>query len=102
MEASLESNPIYISPAVAANSSHSDSPLIDLTELWSDANQAANYMLSVKRSLDLKRQWVIWDFEALMHQQEAKESPGQWESQDCPLKERPPCQDEMYQGSHES
>ena len=74
MEASLESNPIYISPTVAASSSHSDSPLIDLTELWSDANWAAYYMLSVKRSLDLKRQQVIWDFEASMHQQEAKEA----------------------------
>ena len=38
MEASLESNPIYVSPAAVASSSHSNSPLIDLTELWSDAN----------------------------------------------------------------
>ena len=74
MEASLESNPIYISPTVAASSSHSDSPLIDLMELQSDANRAANNMLSVKRSSDLKRQWVIQDFEASLHQQEAKEA----------------------------
>ena len=31
-------------------------------------------MLSVKRSSDLKRQWAIWDFKALLHQQEAKEA----------------------------
>ena len=74
MEASLESNPICISPTVAACSSHSDSPSIDLTELQADANLAANYMLSVKRSLDLKRQRVIRDFEASLCQQEAKEA----------------------------
>ena len=74
MEASLESNPIYVSPTAVASSSHSNSPLIDLTELWSDANRAADYMLSVKRSLDLKRQWVIWNFKVALHQWEAKEA----------------------------
>ena len=29
-------------------------------------------MLSIKRSLDLKRQWAIWDFEASLHQQKAE------------------------------
>ena len=42
--------------------------------LQEDANLAANYMLSVKRSLDLKRQWAIWEFKALLHQQEAEET----------------------------
>ena len=55
VETSLESNPINIYPTTAACSSHSDSPTVDLTELQEDANLAANYMLSVKRSLDLKR-----------------------------------------------
>ena len=31
-------------------------------------------MLSVKRSLDLKRQWAIWGFEASLCQQEAEEA----------------------------
>ena len=44
MEASLESNPIYISPAAVACSSCSDSPTVDLMELQEDANLAANYM----------------------------------------------------------
>ena len=44
--------------------------MIDLIELQADAN----YMLSVKRSSDLKRQQAIWDFKALLHQQEAKEA----------------------------
>ena len=48
--------------------------MIDLTELQVDANLAANHMLSIKRSSDLERQWAIWDFEALLCQQEAKEA----------------------------
>ena len=43
-------------------------------ELQEDANLAAYYMLSVKRSLDLKRQWAIQDFKASLHQQEAEEA----------------------------
>ena len=74
METSLESNPINVYPSLAAGSNCSDSPMIDLMELQADANLAANYMLSVKRSLDLERQWAIWDFKALLHQQEAKEA----------------------------
>ena len=74
VETSLESNPINIYPTMATCSSHSDSPMVDLMELQVDANLAANYMLSIKRSSDLKRQWAIWDFEALLHQQVAKEA----------------------------
>ena len=59
---------------MAAGSNHSDSPMIDLMELQTDANLAANYMLLVKRSLDLKRQETIWEFKALLHQQEAEEA----------------------------
>ena len=74
METSLESNPINIYPPMATCSNRSDSPTKDLTEHQADANLAANYMLSVKRSLDLQRQWAIWEFEALLCQQEAKEA----------------------------
>ena len=38
-------------------------------ELQEDANLAANYMVSVKRSSDLKRQWAIWEFKALLCKQ---------------------------------
>ena len=48
--------------------------MVDLTGLQEDANLAANYMLSVKRSLDLKRQWAIQEFEASLAQQEAEEA----------------------------
>ena len=55
-EASLKSNPVNISPITATYSSHSASPLVDPTELQTDANLATNHMLCVKRSTDLKRQ----------------------------------------------
>ena len=74
MEASMESNPIHDSPTAVAYSSHSDSPTMDLPELQANANLAVNHMLSIKRSSDLKRQWAIWDFEALLHQREAEEA----------------------------
>ena len=67
-EGSIESNPICNSPTAVAYSSHSDSPMMDLSELQVNANLAVNQMLSIKRSLDLERQWAIWDFEALLHQ----------------------------------
>ena len=56
VDTSLESNPINIYPPTATCSSHSVSPMVYLTELQEDVNLAANYMFSVKRSLDLKRQ----------------------------------------------
>ena len=68
MEASMESNPIHDSPTAVAYSSCSYSPTMDLPEPQANANLAVNHMLSIKRSLDLKRQWAIWDFEVLLHQ----------------------------------
>ena len=55
-EAFLESNPVNVSPTMAAYSSCSGSPMVDLTELQMDTNLAADHMLSIKRSTDLKRQ----------------------------------------------
>ena len=47
--------------------------MVDLMELQEDANLAANYMLSVKRSTDLKRQRAIWNFRVSLCQEEAEE-----------------------------
>ena len=66
----MESNPVCDSPTAVAYSS--DSPTMDLPELQANAHLAINHMLSIKRSLDLERQWAIWDFEMLLHQQEAE------------------------------
>ena len=71
-EASIESNPIHNSPTAVANSSHSDSPTMDLLELQANAHLAINHMLSIKRSLELERQWAIQDFKALLQQWEAE------------------------------
>ena len=73
-EASLESNPVNISPTMAMYSNCSDSPMVDLMELQADANLANDHMLSVKRSTDLKRQWVIWELGLLLCQNEAEEA----------------------------
>ena len=45
---------------------------MDLLELQANAHLAINHMLSIKRSSELERQQAIWDFEALLHQQEAE------------------------------
>ena len=60
-EASLESLPANISPIAATYSSRSASPPVDPTELQTNANRAADNMLHLKRSTDLKRQRVIWN-----------------------------------------
>ena len=74
MEASMESNTICNSPTAVAYSSCSDSPIMNLPELQTNTNLAVNHMLSIRRSLDLERQWAIQDFEALIHQREAEEA----------------------------
>ena len=56
VDTSIESNPVNIYPTTDAGCSHSDNLMVDLMELQEGANLAANYMLTVKRSLDLKRQ----------------------------------------------
>ena len=73
-EASLESNPVNISPITATYSSHSASPSVDPIELQMDANLAADHMLCMKRSTDLKRQWVIWELGLLLCQNEVEEA----------------------------
>ena len=71
-EASLEGIPANVSPITAAYSSAS--PSVDPTELQTDAKIANDHMLHVKRSIDLKRQWVIWELGLLLHQNEVKEA----------------------------
>ena len=73
-EASLESNPVNISPTAAAYSSQSGSPMVDLMELQTDTNLAANHMLSIKRSTDLKRQQIIWELVLQLCQNKAEEA----------------------------
>ena len=69
-EASLQSNPANVSPIAAAVLVH----LVDPTELQANANLAADHMLCVKRSTDLKRQQVIRELGLLLHQNEVEEA----------------------------
>ena len=71
-EASMESNPISILLTAAAHSSHSSSPIGDLSELQSDVHLAINSMFTAKRSSELKIQCTIRDFEASIHQSEVE------------------------------
>ena len=73
-EASLEGLPANVSPIAAGCSSSSASPSVDPTEFRIDANMATDHMLHVKRSTDLKRQWVIWKLGLLLHQCEVEEA----------------------------
>ena len=73
-EASLESNPVNVSPIMAVYSSHSGSTMVDLMELRMDTNLATDHMLSVKRSMDLKRQQITWELGLQLHQNEAEEA----------------------------
>ena len=73
-EASLEGLPANVSPIAAACSSSSASPSVDPTELQTDTNMATDHMLHMKRSTDLKRQWVIWELGLLLHKSEVKEA----------------------------
>ena len=71
-EASMESNPVSASLTAVAHSSHSSSPIADLSKLQSDVHLPINSMFTARRSSDLKIQCTIRDFEASLHQREAE------------------------------
>ena len=48
--------------------------MVDLTEFRMDANLAADHLLSVKRSMDLKRQQITWELGLQLCQNKAKEA----------------------------
>ena len=54
MEASVGSNPIGISTMAATPSSQSSSPIVELSELQSDAHMAIHSIFTAKRSSDLQ------------------------------------------------
>ena len=97
-EASLESNPVNVSPTMAMYSSCSGGPTVDLTELQMDANLATNHMLSVKRSTDLKRQQVIWELGLQLCQNKAKEAVANEKSKVLHSLRGPWCQGGLHQG----
>ena len=71
-EASLEDIPTNISPIAAISGSRSISPLVDLTELWTNANKALDELLSTKGSIDARRQRAIWELGMMLCQNECQ------------------------------
>ena len=100
-EASIDSNPIHNSPTAVANSSHSDSPAMDLLELQADAHLAINHMLSVRRSSELKRQQAIWDFKASLHQWEAETAAANERAKIACLREDLQARVNVHRGGYE-
>ena len=73
MEASMGSNPIGISTTAATHSSQSSSPIVELSELQSDAHMAVHSIFTAKRSSDLQIQHAPSEtIEASLHQLEAE------------------------------
>ena len=58
-EASVGSNPIGVSTTAATHSSQSSSPIVELSELQSDAHMAVHSIFTAKRSSDLQIQCAI-------------------------------------------
>ena len=71
-EASLEDIPTNISPIAAVSRSRSVSPLVDLAELWTNANRALNDLLNTKGSIDARRWRPIWELGVILCQNESQ------------------------------
>ena len=72
VEGSLGDTSGNISLIAAIYSSRSASPLVDPSELQTNANRAIGNILHLKRSLDIKRQRATWELGVLFHQNEAQ------------------------------
>ena len=70
-EVSLEDIPTNISPIGAISGSGSISPLVDLTELRTNANKALDELLITKGSIDARRWKAIWELGVMLHQNES-------------------------------
>ena len=60
-EASLEGVPTSISPITATTRSESITPSVDTVELWENANQALNKLLTTKACIEACRQRAVWE-----------------------------------------
>ena len=71
-EASLEDIPASISPIAAVSRTRSITPLVDVMELWTNANKALDDLLTTKASIDTCRQKAVWELGIALHQRESK------------------------------
>ena len=71
-EASQEDIPTNTSPIAAGSGSGSICPLVDLVELWTNANKALDELLSTKGSIDARRQRAVWELGVILCQNESQ------------------------------
>ena len=72
VEASLEDIPTNISPTAAISRSRSVSPLVDLAELWTNANRTLDDLLNTKGSIDARIWRAVWELGVILHQNESQ------------------------------
>ena len=83
-EASLEDIPANISPIAAISRTGSITPLMDIMELWANANKALDNLLNTKASIDTSRQRAVWELGVVPCQNESqaaapiKEAKAAW------------------------
>ena len=71
-EASLEDILANISPIAAISRSRNVIPLVDLVELWTNANRALDDLLNTKGSIDTRRQTAVWELGIILCQNESQ------------------------------
>ena len=72
VEASLEDIPTSISPITAISRTGSVTPLVDVVELWANANKALDELLNTKTSIDAQRWRPVWELGVVLHQNESQ------------------------------
>ena len=70
-EAFLDDIPTSISPIAAISRTGSVSPLVDIAELWANANKALDDLLNTKGSIDARGWRAIWDLGIILCQNES-------------------------------
>ena len=71
-EASLEDIPTSISPNAAVSRTRSITPLVDVMELWANANKALEDLLTTKASIDACRWRAVWELGIELCQNESQ------------------------------
>ena len=71
-EASLEDIPFSISPIAAISRTKSGTSLVDVVELWANANKAFDDLLNTKVSIDARRWRAVWELHIVLHQNESQ------------------------------
>ena len=71
-EASLERIPTSISPIAVASRARIITLLVDIMELWANANKTLEDLLTTKASIDTCRQRANWELGIELHQNESQ------------------------------